>query len=207
MFIGYINLPNIVTLAGLVLSITACFLSYNQNLEFAIVFFIFAGLSDLFDGLLARKVNINPEQKAFGEQIDSVIDIVSFGVTPVIILLNSGFNDFISLVIFSIYCICAAMRLAYFNVKKNYLIKEEAMNGYVGLPVTYTALIFPIVMTTKYFIDITIYHIIIYMVIIIISFFFIFKIHFPKVKGIFYIIFPIIALALIITWVLLYLKR
>lgn len=134
-------------------------------------FLLFSGLCDTFDGKVARtKKNRTEQMKNFGIQIDSLSDLVAFGLLPACIGISmlryamripglSGFTcyvlthypkptQFILTFIAVLYVLAAMIRLAYFNV-----MEEEDRNRddsgakiYTGLPVTSAALIFPAVL-------------------------------------------------------------
>ena len=199
MIVGIFNLPTALSFVGLILSILACIFSFNKYIELSIICLMYAGLADLFDGFLARKLKIKTEEKMFGIQIDSIIDMASFGLVPVIILLHYGFNTIIAYILFFIYCCCAAMRLAYFNCLK--LKDNKEIKYYTGLPVTYSALIIPLAFISSGFLPDYIFEIVIYIIILIISLLFILKIPILKPRGVFYILFPIIAVVLSIYWI------
>lgn len=134
-------------------------------------FLLFCGLCDAFDGKVARmKKDRTPEECAFGIQIDSLCDLVSFGVLPAcigealmwksdiadILKLHIGKDGFvvpfICIFIAINYILCAMIRLAYFNVKEEIRQKEEGgvRKQYEGLPVTSAALIFPLIMLLQF---------------------------------------------------------
>ena len=132
---------------------------------------LLCGLCDTFDGQVARsKKDRTDVQKAFGIQIDSLSDLVAFGVLPAMIsigLLRSEgvflavFRDgkfnymfVIYLIVASFYVLTALIRLAYFNVlaSEETNIGKNGKKGYVGLPVTMAALIFPFIMALNYII-------------------------------------------------------
>ena len=73
----------------------------------------------LFDGCVARtKKNRTEDEKAFGIQIDSLCDAVSFGVFPALLSVRMGLNGILGMVIAAVYCLCAVIRLAFFNVQR-----------------------------------------------------------------------------------------
>jgi CDP-diacylglycerol--serine O-phosphatidyltransferase len=112
--------PNIITLSSLCLTLTAIRFSINSQYMLASALLIFAGFLDGMDGRLARFLNSTSD---FGAQLDSLVDFVNFGVVPGFIVyfwINSygeiyGF-DWAMLLLFAI---CAAIRLARFNVDLN----------------------------------------------------------------------------------------
>lgn len=134
-----------------------------------VFFLLFCGLCDAFDGKVAStKKNRTEMEKNYGIQIDSLSDLVAFGVLPACIgaalirtspyikhLLTakgSTFHyasvQFVLIAILILYILAALIRLAYFNVTEEERQKKEkgARKMYEGLPVTSAALIFPAVM-------------------------------------------------------------
>ena len=91
------------------------------------------------------------EEKKFGIQIDSLVDMFSFGIFPAIIGYTMGLNGWLWFAIFALYAICAVSRLGYFNVAEEMRQKEttEKRKYYQGLPVTSSSLIFPAVYLLK----------------------------------------------------------
>ena len=147
MFIGYYNIANLVTLLGLVSSVLACFNAMNGNIKMGVVMFLLAGLCDMFDGKVAcTKKNRSEDEKSFGIQIDSLSDVVAFGVLPAVILLNLCAKSWYAWVIAALYVLAGLIRLAYFNVTEELRQKETdaCRKTYAGLPITASALIFPL---------------------------------------------------------------
>ncbi len=198
-FIGVYNLPLAVTVAGLFAAVAACIFSFNRMLPGAVICFILSGLCDLFDGVVARKTKLSETEKRFGLYIDSSVDAVSFGMVPVIILLHSGFNQPADHILFCFYSFSATMRLAYFN-----LLQHNSGNGtmryYTGLPVTYSALFLPTVLSICTLTDKATAQLLVRLTIFLLGFFYILKVRIRKPGGIFYIIFPLTGMALIIFW-------
>jgi CDP-diacylglycerol--serine O-phosphatidyltransferase len=198
MFIGVYNIPNIVSLLGLILSLMSCFLSYNNQLNLAIICFMYAGICDMFDGFLARKTDMKEEDKLFGVQLDSIVDVVSFGVAPTMIAFHVGFTSFIDYFILAFYVCCAAMRLAYFNIHGTK--SDGKRKYYTGLPVTFSAMIFPFVYITYFLGNDSLYSNLVRVTFIVVSIMFILKIPIPKPGGAFYILAPFVAFFLTIFW-------
>lgn len=137
-------------------------------------FLLFSGLCDAFDGMVARtKKDRAPLESAFGIQIDSLADLVAFGVLPASIgaamIRTSPFMDslrdncgetwtsvlnVVLLAIVIAYVLAAMIRLAYFNVTEEERQRTEtgARKEYTGLPVTSAALIFPFILLLQYII-------------------------------------------------------
>ena len=129
---------------------------------FGAMFLLLCGLCDAFDGMVARtKPGRTLREKQFGIQIDSLTDLVAFGVLPACIgdalyksslllepkpetQLMAAVPYPIYVAVFVVYVLAAMIRLAYFNVIAGESSKQgETVKTYTGLPVTSAALIFP----------------------------------------------------------------
>lgn len=138
-------------------------------------FLLFCGLCDAFDGKVARtKSDRTPEECSFGVQIDSLSDIVAFGVLPVCIgaalMKKDLFLAFrhepgigkVTLVLLAIvmalYLLAGMIRLAYFNVTEEQRQKTEsgARKYYYGLPITSASLVFPTILLVNYILQKTV---------------------------------------------------
>jgi CDP-diacylglycerol--serine O-phosphatidyltransferase len=192
MFIGVYTIPVLITYLGLFCSFSSSLLAVNGNIKYAVILFTLAGIFDLFDGFAARKLNKKEKEKVFGIQIDSIIDVFSFGVTPIILAYNLGLNKFIDYPILFLYLSAATMRLAYFN----YLVidkkDDKPIKYYSGLPVTYGSVILPLVFLLKAALDNNIFINTIRLTYIAVALLFVFNIKIPKPRGVFYLIFPIL---------------
>lgn len=112
---GIYVLPNMITLAALFGGFYAIVMAMNGRFDLATVAIFLAMVLDSLDGRVARMTNT---QSAFGEQMDSLSDMVSFGAAPSLVayvwsLNNLGRWGWIAAFV---YCACAALRLARFNV-------------------------------------------------------------------------------------------
>lgn len=121
-------IPNMFTVGNLALGIIAILMAFHGEPVTASFLVILAMLADGLDGRIARALNVQSE---FGKELDSLSDVISFGVAPAFIAFVSAFGDFgaagwIAAVMFPV---CGALRLARFNVK-------PATPGYfIGLPI------------------------------------------------------------------------
>lgn len=134
-YIGCFNKSVIITYIG-VCAITLGSISIIKydNLKISIVCLIVAGICDLFDGMVARKCKRTEIEKQFGIELDSLADIVNFGVYPLIIIMNiNGFSIILGIVCMT-YIVSGINRLAWFNVNTDY--KE-----FHGIPITSVVLI------------------------------------------------------------------
>ncbi|MFG1478685.1 CDP-diacylglycerol--serine O-phosphatidyltransferase [Xanthobacter sp. V4C-4] len=108
-------IPNLVTLLALCSGLTAVRLAIESRIELALAAIVFAALLDGIDGRLARALK---GTSRFGAELDSLADFVNFGCVPALILYFWGLNEAGSFgwIAALIYAICAALRLARFNV-------------------------------------------------------------------------------------------
>ena len=111
------DLPNICSLAGLLCALLGIYFAVLKNFPAAIIGMIWAVLFDWGDGIIARKIKDRSDvQKNFGAQLDSLIDMVSFGICPAVFLLSyGGFSKWFLPGAF-IIAATSAIRLSYFNI-------------------------------------------------------------------------------------------
>lgn len=134
-FIGEYGRSVWLTYLGLASSAGAIWLALAARPAWAIVAVLVTVLCDLFDGRVARLVKRTTRHRRYGAQIDSLADMVSFGVVPVIILYSLGYQDWYHQVIYIIVTISGMIRLAYFNV----LALESEQPRFHGLPILVNA--------------------------------------------------------------------
>lgn len=109
---------------------------------------MFSGVCDMFDGIVARsKKNRTVDEKNFGIQLDSLCDVVCFGVFPATLLYFSGVESLAGIALLIFYVLCALIRLAFFSVleTKRQMTEDGCAKEYRGLPVTTSAMIYPLV--------------------------------------------------------------
>lgn len=123
------SLPNLFTVGNLFLGVIAIILVYTEKPALAAIMVILAMLLDGLDGRVARALNVQSE---FGKELDSLSDVISFGVAPAFILYVVAFtelNPATAWITTALFPICGALRLARFNV-------IEGIPGYfIGLPI------------------------------------------------------------------------
>ena len=102
---GYANVANCVTLLGLLFSLAGCFFALNASARLGVTFLIASGICDLFDGAVARKIKRTQIAKEFGVQLDTVVDAVSFGVAPIIIVYSIVGAPWHSLLVYAFYIV------------------------------------------------------------------------------------------------------
>lgn len=117
------------TIGNLFLGFLAIILVFNEYTELAAIMVIVAMLCDGLDGRVARALNAQSE---FGKELDSLSDVISFGVAPAFIMYVTAFqglNEATAWIVTAIFPICGALRLARFNV-------VAGTPGYfIGLPI------------------------------------------------------------------------
>jgi len=110
------DLPNLLSLSGLACTVLAIYFSITGLYAAAMIGMVWAVAFDWADGLVARKLQgRTPTDAKFGGQLDVVIDIVSYGVTPAILLLSFGNFEPVFLIGAFIMMAAAAIRLSYFS--------------------------------------------------------------------------------------------
>ena len=147
-FIGFYNYTVILTYLSLISGFGGILAATQGKLGLAVICLGFSGFCDMFDGMVARtKKNRTADEKNFGIQIDSLCDMICFGVLPGIYLYFSGLNTPWGVGIAAFYVLCALIRLAFFNVLESRRQQKEdgCAKFYRGMPVTTAAIIFPAV--------------------------------------------------------------
>lgn len=144
--LGYYDYTVVLTYVSLVISIVGITNAIQGNFRIAILCLAVSGLCDMFDGKIARtKKNRTEEEKRFGIQIDSLCDVICFGVFPIVICYCIGLNTPIGIAVISMYGVASVIRLGYFNVSEEKRQNEtsEVREYYQGLPITSMAIILP----------------------------------------------------------------
>ena len=201
MFVGKWNRSVILTYIGLAVSIFGIFICFNMKVNcvnLAMSCLIIAGICDLFDGAVARKCKRTEEEKNFGIQLDSLVDVIDFIALPVAIFLRLEMNEWYHFIIIATFAICGIARLAHFNVSLE--DNSKPVKHYTGLPVTYTAMIFPLFYLLSYVIPFNIFTIIYTILIAVVAMLNILKIKIIKPKGVAYLIFPILAIITLVLY-------
>ena len=111
-------LPNMLTLIGVCIGLTSIRFALDGKFEFAIIAIIFAALIDGLDGRIARLIKGTSK---VGKELDSLTDMISFGVAPAFIMYFWKLNTLgrFGWLVCLIFIICVALRLARFNVNSN----------------------------------------------------------------------------------------
>ncbi len=146
MMIGFYDYTVILTYMSLVSAMGGIALVTSDHPILATFCLLFCGLCDMFDGKVARsKKNRTAEEKSFGIQIDSLVDVVAFGVLPGVMTIELCGHRWYAYVIAALFVLAGVIRLAYYNVTEEMRQKDtdEVRKTYSGLPITSSSLIFP----------------------------------------------------------------
>lgn len=123
------SIPNFFTLSNLACGFMSILMSLQGNYKWAALFVLIAGIMDRYDGAVARYLNVSSE---LGKELDSLADLVSFGVAPSILifclynLMNLGIIGYLIVLIFPI---AGAYRLARYNC-------SSFSGTFMGVPIT-----------------------------------------------------------------------
>lgn len=144
--LGYYDYTVILTYCGGLSAFCGILLVIGQNYREALFCLMLAGICDMFDGAVASTKARNDHEKSFGIQIDSMNDLISFGILPALfVYMLSGQNPFVG-VVSALFTLCALIRLSYFNVLEEERQRQTAKTRkiYLGLPVTTIAVLLPL---------------------------------------------------------------
>ncbi|KAB2954324.1 CDP-diacylglycerol--serine O-phosphatidyltransferase [Heliorestis acidaminivorans] len=122
-------IPNAFTLANLLLGILSLVYTMDGNFRLAAVMILLSMVLDGMDGKVARKLDVT---SPFGKELDSLSDLVSFGVAPAILVYAAIMSEpygIVGLVIAITFALCGAVRLAKFNIM-------NISTHFLGIPIT-----------------------------------------------------------------------
>jgi archaetidylserine synthase len=192
------DLPNICSLIGLLSALMAIYLTILGHFQIAVIGLIWAVVFDWGDGIIARRMKgRTAEQKEFGAQLDSLIDMISFGIGPAIFLLSYGhYSPWFIPGAFIIVAV-SAIRLSYFNVFG--LVNK---NTYLGLALDNNILILALVFLFQSFFNEWMFSVILYSLFMLLAILNIAPIKTPKLAGkwVYVLIIYSLILTLIYLW-------
>ncbi len=173
------------TYFGLFISIAGMMEGLHGGKTKAVFCLALSGLCDAFDGRIARKkADRTEEEKAFGIQIDSLCDIVCFGVLPSVICFTLGVDGAAGMLVIAWYCICGVIRLAQFNVTaQGRLGEKEEKLCYRGLPITSASVVVPVMCLVGTWIPAGIFVLLLHLILAAMGLLFVIDLPFPKLKG------------------------
>lgn len=136
---NFVGLSDLVSLMNMSCGFLSILMSINHDFYYAAIFMILSLLFDSIDGWVARKTNRLDEYE-FGKNIDSLSDIVSFGVSPAVFLysfslVNAPYLEVPTVLVSLFIIICGILRLTRYNVISN------NVEGFIGFPIPGIAII------------------------------------------------------------------
>lgn len=202
MFIIKFNKSAIVTYLGVIFGVFGMYFAFSKvafadipYLRYSLTFLVLAGICDMFDGKVARMCKRTKEEKEFGIQIDSLADTVNFLCLPVVIMISLGMYNLTHMIIYTIFILCGISRLAHFNTIAD---ADNPVKYYSGLPVTCTAIIYPVLGLLHGSINNNTFNLIYIISTIVTALLFVLNFKVPKLKGSAYVIIPILAIILLV---------
>ncbi len=142
-FIGVYRKCDWVTMTGTSFAILGIISAFNMRTTYSIFCLILAAICDAFDGVVARRFRSLKDQEIYGIELDSLSDAISFGVLPMMITLNISHDNILTYIICVFFCVCGVIRLAYFNMLTT--TKKKVKNEFIGIPITASAIVIPLV--------------------------------------------------------------
>ena len=182
-FIGVFDYTVILTFLSLVSSVFGMTQAIHGDYKMAVFCLAFSGVCDAFDGRVARsKKDRTDDEKAYGIQLDSLCDVICFGVFPALICYLLGVRGVLGLAIVFFYCICAVIRLAFFNVQEG---KRQQTEGgcnkvYRGLPVTSISMLLPLTFWLQFLLPDLVFLVLLHILLLVVGFLFILDFPLPK---------------------------
>ncbi len=145
--IGYYDYTVILTYLGMLLACCGIFQVMDQQYWTALFCLMAAGVCDMFDGTVAKTKQRAADEKRFGIQIDSLSDLISFGVFPAVFVYQISGRRTIAGLMAALYILAGLIRLAYFNVLEERRQREqpEQKSCFLGVPITTIAILLPVV--------------------------------------------------------------
>lgn len=146
--LGFYNYTVVLTYIGMLMGFTGISFAANSNLHGALLCLMIAGFCDMFDGKIASTMVRTAQEKRFGIQIDSLSDLICFGVLPAVTVRSIAPYSTITFLAAGMYVLAALIRLAWFNVDEEERQNQSdgAREYYLGLPVTTSALFLPAIL-------------------------------------------------------------
>ncbi|MBQ0719359.1 MAG: CDP-alcohol phosphatidyltransferase family protein [Gammaproteobacteria bacterium] len=187
------DLPNLCSLAGLLCAVIAIYFVILGNFPAAMIGLLWALFFDWSDGIIARRLKgRNEKQQAFGGQLDSLIDIISYGICPALVLLSwGGFSPWFLPGAF-LALAAGVFRLSYFNI-----FGMESGSSYKGLAIDNNVIILTFVFLFSTEIDKAIFTTFLYIMIVVLAVLNVAPIRTPKLIGRWYYV--LIAYAVILS--------
>ena len=182
-FIGFYDYTVFLTYLSLISSVLGMTRAIHGDYKLAIFCLAFSGICDAFDGIVARtKKDRSVDEKNFGIQLDSLCDVICFGLFPAMICYLLGVRGTLGVILVVFYTLCAVIRLAFFNVleAKRQSTEGGATKGYRGLPVTSIAFLLPLTFWLQFLVSDMTFLVLLHVVMLLAGFLFILDFRLPK---------------------------
>lgn len=179
MIIGFYRKCDLLTMCGMVISFVGMLLAIHGHFTYAALCLLISGICDGFDGTLARKKKYSENEKTYGIQLDSLSDLVCFGVFPAILTCLISDNIY-AYIIAGIYLLCGLVRLAYFNTLA--ADPKSKKNVFIGVPITTVSIVYPLILFIFRFINYDFLEILLPLLLLMLGILFILRIEIKKVN-------------------------
>ena len=177
--IGYYRKCDLLTMCGTASSLIGIMLLMSEHYTLSVLLMVISGICDAFDGTLARKGKYSEAQRTYGVQLDSLSDVICFGVFPALITATMC-NSTIAKIICVFYALCGVIRLAYFNTLS--VTGESKKNTFIGVPITTVSIVYPLMFFILRVINYSLISKVMPIVLLVLGFSFIIRIEIPKVN-------------------------
>lgn len=134
------SIPNLFSLGNLLSGVFSITFAMNGFYKMASILIFLSAFLDLFDGRIARKLKVSNQ---IGVELDSLADVVSFGVAPAIIFYTLADPSWITSIAFILYPTMGALRLARFNA-------NPTVGYFIGVPITFAGLLMSLMALFSY---------------------------------------------------------
>lgn len=144
--LGVYNYTVLLTYFGMLVSFLGISFAIHGDWKHALTCLMISGVCDMFDGKIASTMVRTKQEKSFGIQIDSLSDLICFGVLPAVFVCQAAAENKWAFAISAAYLLCTLIRLAWFNVdeEERQSKTQQPRTVYLGLPVTSAALLLPL---------------------------------------------------------------
>ncbi len=196
--IRYVNPPNLMTSASILVGMAALWLIAQQHIKIGIAVYSVTFLLDTFDGIVAKKLNLSSD---FGGQLDSLADVLNFCAIPVAITYAVGQRSWWLLTIAAFYILCGVWRLALYNVVG---LNEDAASGrrfFSGIPTPHAAAWFVIVLALCHLVPLPAQEWVLAAFFLIAALLMTHSFQYPKFGVCFYALWVLEPLAVLVIWV------
>lgn len=150
--IGIFDFTSLFTFLGTLCGVFSIYFGFTKNIGYAFLCLLLSGFFDALDGTVGRlKKNRTDFERDYGVQLDSLSDVICFGVAPMFLAFHIAEKNIYLQALSILYLLTAISRLAWFNADENIRRKKETERRkyYTGLPVTPASIIFPSIYLLK----------------------------------------------------------